>query len=101
MYTARVEQEELRIKCEWNQTASLMALIANCHRDPKKRSDPFTPTDFNPFTQTEHAPLRKIKPSQLARILCGNERPEVVLADITAQETADMLVPQPPAAPSS
>lgn len=31
---------------EWDRTAALMALIANCHRDAKKRRRPFTPYDF-------------------------------------------------------
>jgi len=31
----------------WSHTASLMALIANIHRDPKKGKR-FTPDDFNP-----------------------------------------------------
>ncbi len=33
----------------WTRTASLMALIANCNRDPKRRSKAFTPNDFNPY----------------------------------------------------
>jgi hypothetical protein len=32
----------------WQHTASLMALLANCHRDPKK-SRAFRPKDFHPF----------------------------------------------------
>src|SRR3546814_9526962 len=31
----------------WQHTASLLALIANCHRDPK-RWRPYTPDDFLP-----------------------------------------------------
>lgn len=34
----------------WNHTASLMALISNCHRDPKK-SRPARPKDFHPHIQ--------------------------------------------------
>ncbi len=36
---------------EWSRTASLLALIANAHRDPK-RARAFTPSDFNPFVET-------------------------------------------------
>lgn len=32
---------------DWNQTADLLALTANCHRDPKK-SRPFVRGDFHP-----------------------------------------------------
>lgn len=39
---------EARAKVQWNHTASILALIANCHRDPKKRPRPFTFTDFHP-----------------------------------------------------
>ncbi len=31
----------------WQHTAALLALIANCHRDPKRRR-PYTPDDFIP-----------------------------------------------------
>jgi len=36
-----------RIEYDWGHTSSLMALIANCHRDPKAK--PFQPRDFNPL----------------------------------------------------
>ena len=39
---------EARQKVEWGQTASIMALLANCHRDPKKRPRPYTPDEFMP-----------------------------------------------------
>lgn len=35
-------------RSDWQQTASLMALIANCHRDPNK-GRVFTPNDFSPY----------------------------------------------------
>jgi len=31
----------------WNHTAALLAMLANCHRDPK-RSRAFRPMDFHP-----------------------------------------------------
>jgi hypothetical protein len=34
-----------RNRAEWQRTATLMALIANCHRDPKK-TRAFAPEDF-------------------------------------------------------
>lgn len=36
---------------QWNHTASLMALIANCHRDPKK-GRLLKATDFHPQPRT-------------------------------------------------
>jgi hypothetical protein len=39
---------EARSRDEWARASALMALIANCHRDPKK-SRPFKPADFDPY----------------------------------------------------
>jgi hypothetical protein len=33
-----------KLDFDWSQTASLMAIIANCHRDPKRRA--YRPEDF-------------------------------------------------------
>lgn len=33
---------------QWGHTANLMALLANCHRDPKRRRRPFDVGDFLP-----------------------------------------------------
>lgn len=35
-----------RLWSEWEQTAALEAMIANCHRDPKKKRTPYTAYDF-------------------------------------------------------
>jgi len=40
---------EGRRRDQWDHTASLMALIATCHRDPKKRRSGFVPSEFHPF----------------------------------------------------
>jgi hypothetical protein len=34
---------------QWDETAALMAVIANCHRNPKRRPSPYTADDFHPF----------------------------------------------------
>jgi len=39
---------EARTRDAWSRTASVMALLANCHRDPK-RTRAFKPRDFDPF----------------------------------------------------
>jgi hypothetical protein len=41
---------EGRSRDEWARTSSLLALIANAHRDPKK-TRAFKPGDFDPFTK--------------------------------------------------
>jgi hypothetical protein len=78
-----------RLECEWARTSSLMALIANCHRDASKRSSAFEPREFNPMVQTDQqGPVRKVSMADLSRIVLGNERPEHVLAEIAAREAA-------------
>ncbi|MBE3100137.1 MAG: hypothetical protein IMZ44_23710 [Planctomycetes bacterium] len=39
---------EARGRDEWGRMSSLLALIANVNRDPR-RSRPFKPADFNPY----------------------------------------------------
>ncbi len=41
---------EARQKDNWRHTSSVMALIANVNRDPK-RTRPFRPSDFDPFAE--------------------------------------------------
>jgi hypothetical protein len=36
----------------WNVASAIMALLANCHRDPKKR--PFLPGDFHPMVDRKN-----------------------------------------------
>lgn len=43
---------EAKRRDAWSRTSSLMALLANCHRDPK-RTRPFAPGYFDPFTHRE------------------------------------------------
>jgi hypothetical protein len=38
---------------QWNHTATLWALIANCHRDSKQQAEPFKPSDIHPFAEHE------------------------------------------------
>jgi hypothetical protein len=46
---------EARQQADWTRTASLMALIANCHRDPKKQRA-FRPSDFDPLARRSAPP---------------------------------------------
>ena len=41
---------EARSKDEWSRMSALLALLANCHRDPKK-TRAFKPVDFDPFAR--------------------------------------------------
>jgi hypothetical protein len=48
---------DARQKHDWSMTSSLMALIANAHRDPKKHR-PFKPADFDPSIQSQARSIR-------------------------------------------
>jgi len=41
---------EGRAKDDWTRTSALLALLANCHRDPK-RTRALKPSDFDPFAK--------------------------------------------------
>lgn len=41
---------QARHRYDWDRAAAIMALTANCHRDPKT-TEPFKPADFNPFAE--------------------------------------------------
>jgi hypothetical protein len=49
MYEAHLEQA-------WNHTACLAALIAETHRNPDKRSTPFTAEEFHPLKRKAARP---------------------------------------------
>jgi len=59
MAEARVELVNDQIEVQFQVTASLMALIANCHRDPKKGQS-FKPEDF-------YRPRKKGRPGKERR----------------------------------
>lgn len=42
---------EARSEFEWTLTANLLSMIANTARDPKKHRKPFSPDDFNPYSE--------------------------------------------------
>ena len=44
---------ESRCRFAWSQTSSVLAMLANVNRDPKK-SKPFMPADFDPYSARRH-----------------------------------------------
>ena len=48
---------EGRLDQAWNHTSAILALLANVHRDPKKRR-PFRPEDFHPFKRRSSVGVR-------------------------------------------
>ncbi len=55
MTEARQEHEESHLKCDWGRTSSLMALIFDMFRDPKK-TKALKPKDFNPTLNKKNRP---------------------------------------------
>lgn len=47
----------------------ILALIANANRDQKRRSEPFSPDDFNPFAvQRREEPIARVGVDMLRRL---------------------------------
>jgi hypothetical protein len=64
---------DARNRAEWGRAASIMALIANVNRDPKK-SRAFKPGDFDPFSQRRSGEAPKLKMSEVKGMLGGMVR---------------------------
>jgi hypothetical protein len=47
---------EARRKHDGHLTAWTCHVLANCHRDPKRKRSPFTVAQFDPFTGTTRNP---------------------------------------------
>lgn len=50
---------EARCRERWSHTSVVLALLANCHRDPRKKPTPYKPADFNPYLRQRELPVRK------------------------------------------
>ena len=68
---------EGKSKDAWQHTASILALIANVNRDPKK-TKPFKPSDFNPTLSNTSRPdavvVDKENVSLLKALFTGDRR---------------------------
>jgi len=53
---------------EWQRTASVLAMLFNAHRDPR-RTDPASPDDFNPFARRQADENKLTVPPKLANKL--------------------------------
>ena len=65
---------EGKTKESWQHTSSIMALIANVNRDPKK-TKPFKPSDFDPMQKMTSRPdvieVTKDNITQLKQLFTG------------------------------
>ena len=57
-----------RLGSEWSQTSEVLAAIYNTVRDPKKRSKPYTGSEFNPIIQ-EKKRTHKIGIAELKELM--------------------------------
>ena len=57
-----------RRKDQWSHTAAVMALTANIHRNPKKRSKPYSPAEFHPLVERTPVKIDKIGIRVLKRV---------------------------------
>jgi hypothetical protein len=65
---------EAKANFEWEQTSSLMALICNIVRDPKK-SKPITSDAFNPYAKTKaKAKIPKVPITILKDVFVTNNK---------------------------
>jgi hypothetical protein len=48
---------EARCRERWSHTSAVLALLANCHRDPRKKPTPYKPADFNPYQRRRERPV--------------------------------------------
>ena len=45
---------DARRRDDWSHTAAMLSLIANAHRNPRKRARPYTPAEFHPFIEARN-----------------------------------------------
>lgn len=67
-----VDMARGRQRDEWDRTSTVLAMLANLHRDPKKRRTPYRPADFHPMETQRRRGLRLGKSTMgvLKKIMC-------------------------------
>jgi len=53
---------------QWSHTAAVLALTANVHRNPKKRSKPYSPAEFHPLVERKLVTIAKTGIRVLKRV---------------------------------
>ncbi len=49
-----------RVKEAWGRQSALLAMLANCHRDQKRRTKPYEPRDFDPTIRRQKQAVPKV-----------------------------------------
>ena len=53
-----------------------MALIANCNRDPKRKSSPFAGDDFNPYAEPPPELTEEEKENRVKQMVAASNKPK-------------------------
>ena len=84
---------EGRSRAAWNHTGSMMALLANINRDPKRRSKPYRPEEFSPHAvpRVKPVPVKNIDMKDLKSMYVGMGIPvhEIKASDIRVRPCAN------------
>ena len=59
---------EARRREAWSHTATLLAMTANVHRNPKKHTRPFSPVEFHPLLGAQPSAVMKTPIETLKRV---------------------------------
>lgn len=65
---------EARTKDAWSRTSSVMALLANCHRDPK-RTRTYKPSQFDPYNRRRRSKPIAVPLSVLREVFVAGRPP--------------------------
>lgn len=68
-----IAMAEARSQQAWAHTSSILALIANLHRDPK-RTRAYKPGDFNPHMRRKPATVQRVGISVLKQVFVENRQ---------------------------
>ena len=81
---------------EWQRWAAWMAMFANANRDPKKRSTPFGPKDFDPFARRKKQKTDQLSPADqvAAFAIAVGAKTVTVSASVAAEPDACIIVPK-------
>jgi plasmid replication initiation protein len=64
---------EARSRQAWAHTSSLLAMLANIHRDPKK-TRAYKPADFNPHASSRKLSVAKVDIEVLKQVFVSNRQ---------------------------
>jgi hypothetical protein len=59
---------EARSQLAWNHTSAVLAMLANLHRDQRKKPSPYKPADFHPHIRMKPATIQKVGIAVLKQI---------------------------------